>query len=975
LVLVAMLLFSSLVGWLALQDFTSSTQLFREAKTAMAKGDWPLAEKLALRLASRPSQNAAGNLLAAEVATKLNRLQDAIEYYAKIPDDGSTESVQAQLATGDLLFSKLSDLSGAERAYRQILNHAPHEVGANYRLAYLLGLEGRSWEAVPHRLGLIRENRHEPIQLIALALAETAVENPHLIDEYKQARLENPAIWRARAWVHIRSEEWNLARPLLEQATKAEPDLLTSQAWLGKALLDGPDAGFLSWNKHLSPAADLHPEIWLARGLWAMNKSQPRAAVRCFWESVRLNPESTPANFHLGTVLAALGESKLANVFRHRARLLGDFTIVAKSFQMKNSADNAKSAARLADELELPWEAWGWLQILNQLAPGQREVVQKLETLRNQLDRLPGDLLTRSQSAVNPAHKIDLGSYPLPDWGTPGGLAKTQQSQDAANGCKVVFADQAAAAGVEFQFRNGSLPGSLGDFMYEMSGGGVGVLDFNNDGWPDLYLTQGSDWPRRPDQNEFLDKLYRNLGNGRFEEVSAQAQIFENEFSQGPAVGDFDQDGFPDLYVSNIGPNRMFHNNGDGTFTEITPQTGTAGDRWTISSAVADFNGDSLPDLYTVNYLSGEGLFDRPCGVKAGTNRSGCSPHEYLAAQDQLFLNLGDGRFQEQTAESGIVVPNGKGMGIIAADFNGSGKLSLFVGNDAVPNFFFVNETELPGAPIRFKEQAYGCGLAVDADGRAQACMGIAAGDANGDGLVDLFVTNFRAESNTLYLNQSHLAFIDDTRRSGLREPSFDLLGFGTQFLDGELDGRPDLVVANGHIANFSSTGVDYEMRPQYFHNSGDAQFKEVTGEPLGAYFKSKRLGRGLARWDWNRDGKEDFAVSQLAAAAALVTNHTPQTGHFLAVQLRGVKSERDAIGTQVTVTCGALSWTHQLMAGDGYQASNQRQLIFGVGAATQIDKVEVRWLNGDIQQCGPLETDREYLVIEGRPAPVTLVP
>lgn len=983
---VGLLVVLGLAVWAVFTDLTPSARLFREAKLALARGDLPRAENLAQRLARRSGQQGAGNVLAAEVATKLGRPHDAISYFEKVPDDDSPLSIQAFQSAGDLQLHTLFQLSRAEQYYRQILDRKPGELAAHYRMAYVMGLEGRSWEAVPHRLELIRGQRRDPIQLVLLALGDTAEENFHLIEDYVRAAPEDPGSLTARAWMHLRREELDAARRLLERATDANPNLLTAQAWLGRTLIDQPAATFLKWHQSLSAGADQHPEIWFVRGRWAQVNGQPRVAARCFWESVRIDHEHTTANFHLGAVLSTLGETQAAATFRQRAQRLGEFTVAAKTYQSRNIPKNAQTAARLAEELGLLWEAWGWSQVWNQLAPGQPEVLRKIQQLRDQIERIDSEPIRRTAPSVDAAIALDLRSYPLPEWSERTGPVKSSKPPPTRSAADVpltdvTFDDVAEAVGVQFQFRNGSRPESVGDYMYEMSGGGAGVLDFDGDHWPDLYLTQGADWPPRPDQNAYLDHLYRNpgrdrdQGTGRFEETSSAAGIRENGFSQGPAVGDFDQDGFPDLYVSNIGPNRMFHNNGDGTFSEVTSQTGTAGDRWTISSVIVDLNGDGLPDLYNVNYLAGEGLFDRPCGIKAGTNRTGCSPHEYGAAQDQIYLNLGDGRFAERTAESGIVVPNGKGMGVIAADFDGSGKISLFVGNDAVPNFFFVNEATQAGGDPVFKERAYDAGLAVDADGRAQACMGIAAGDANGDGLIDLCVTNFRAESNTLYLNQSQLTFIDDTRATGLREPSFDMLGFGTQFLDGELDGLPDLVVANGHIGNLKSIGIEYEMRPQYFQNLGDAHFVEGRPEVLGPYFQNKWLGRGLARWDWNRDGKEDFVVNHLSTPAALVTNQTRQVGHRLAVQLRGVTSERDAIGTRVTVTCGSQKWTHQLTAGDGYQACNQRQLVFGLGKATTVDRLEIHWLTGQVQVFGPLAVDREYLVIEGRDSPVLLFP
>ncbi|HLQ45712.1 MAG TPA: CRTAC1 family protein, partial [Planctomycetaceae bacterium] len=234
---------------------------------------------------------------------------------------------------------------------------------------------------------------------------------------------------------------------------------------------------------------------------------------------------------------------------------------------------------------------------------------------------------------------------------------------------------------------------------------------------------------------------------------------------------------------------------------------------------------------------------------------------------------------------------------------------------------------------------------------------------------LDLFVTNFQDESNTLYLQQPGNLFVDATRFAGLRDPSYPLVGFGTQFLDGELDGRPDLVVANGHVFDLSYQGRQYHMPPQYFQNLGQARFTELSANTLGEFFQNKYLGRGLARLDWNRDGLEDFAVSNMNAPASLVLNQTSAAGHFLAVQLRGISCDRDAIGTVVRVTVGSRTHTAQLTAGDGYEVSNQRRLVFGLGAAQSVDRIEVRWPHGRVQELGHTAADQELLIREGADA------
>jgi hypothetical protein len=305
---------------------------------------------------------------------------------------------------------------------------------------------------------------------------------------------------------------------------------------------------------------------------------------------------------------------------------------------------------------------------------------------------------------------------------------------------------------------------------------------------------------------------------------------------------------------------------------------------------------------------------------------------------------------------------------LVAGDFDGSGRLNLFVANDQDANFYFVNQTPGPGASSAFVEQGVLSGLAYDGDGKAQACMGVAAGDANGDSRLDLFVTNFYQESNTLYLQDAAGLFTDATAKAGLRSPSYEMLGFGAQFIDGELDGHPDLVLTNGHIDDFSHQGIPYEMPAQYFRGLGSGAFAETPANELGEFFTRKNLGRGLARLDWNRDGKEDFIVSHLSSPAALVTNTSARTGRFLAVQLRGRQSGRDAIGATVTVEAGGRVRKQWLTAGDGYQASNQRQLIFGLGEETQVDRLAIRWPSGAEQEFRDLAAGRELIFIENSP-------
>ena len=579
----------------------------------------------------------------------------------------------------------------------------------------------------------------------------------------------------------------------------------------------------------------------------------------------------------------------------------------------------------------------------------------------------PGAQDQRTVPDANPALALDLSGYPLPGWHTDKADGPPLSLADAGSApASVSFRDDATSTGLQMSWYAGNDPTSFARTMRETLGGGAGILDLDSDGWPDVFLTQGCPWPPGSSPGLYLDRVFRNAGDGRFLDATVNSGIRENQFSHGVAVGDLDCDGFPDLYVTNSGPNSMFRNHGDGTFSDVTVLSGTAGAQWSTSCVMADLNGDTWPDVYVVNYLTGTDVFERICRDAAG-NPGVCQPHDFAAEQDRLYLSTGDGRFEDATSAAGIVAPDGKGLGVVAADFGHSGRLSLFIANDTVANHFYRNVAARPGDRPLFDEVAFAAGVAVNSLGLPEACMGIAAGDADGDQRIDLFVTNFYQESNTLYLSQPDGSFLDRTSTSGLREPSLPMLGFGTQFLDGELDGRPDLVVTNGHVHAVREDDVPFPMPPQYFQNTGGGRFREVEAGVLGPFFAENSLGRGLSLIDWNRDGLEDVVISHLDRPVALLTNTTTAHGNFLAVQVHAVSTARDAIGTSVRVTAGDHTVYRQLTVGDGYLASNERQLIFGLGEHDRMDRLEVHWPSG-LQQTFPHPPlNATIMLIEGR--------
>lgn len=903
-------------------------------------------------------------MLAGELAHRQRRQEEALAYYQRVPRDAGQAWLAAKTAAGELYVQR-GQIADAERCLREVLRDDPDDLAAHRRLAELLILQGRRWESAPRLFELIRGRNYTVRELALLANLEFLQGVSPELKRALEAVPDDPRPLLGLARLALYEQELEDAERLARRILAHYPDHREAAITLGKCLVESaPEQEFLAWRSDLPVGAEAHPDYWAILGRWAQRWGEGDAAIRCYWEAVRRNPNHQRANYQLSQLLIAEGRGDAAQPFLRRARLLDRYAVAAHPSHFggrgPRELEMLLEAGKLAEMLGRPWEAWAWYnaaRLLYHDGPARAEC-----------DRIARGLTPTTPqvlASANPAFPIDLSSYPVPD--QIENLSPRRGSAAKVTGrVDVEFADQAEMAGIEFSYFSGGRL-ETGIPIHRSLGGGVGVIDFDLDGWPDIHLAQGGEWPERPGQQNHLDRLFRNAGGRCFEGVTAAAGVGEEGFSHGVAVGDFNADGFPDLSIANVGSNRLYRNNGDGTFADVTVGARMTGSRWTTSVVLADLNGDALPDVYEVGYIAGQRVYSDLCFDPEHQVSHSCEPKRYAAEDDCLWVNLGDGTFRNASSETGILVPDGRGLGILAANVQDSGKLDLFVANDMTANFFFVNRTEGGGVP-RFDEEGYSRGLALDFDGRAQACMGIAAADADGNGLLDLFVTNFYRESDTLYLQQEQGIFVDSSVQCGLREPSLWTLGFGTQFIDAELDGWPDLVVGNGHVDDYRHEEIPFRMRPQYYSNRGGGRFMEVMGPSLGDYFERECLGRGLARIDWNRDGREDFVVSHLDRPVALVTNLTPNAGNFLAIELRGTTSPRDAIGTVVRVMADDRTWTGQLTAGDGYLASNHRRLVFGLGDRAAPVTVRVRWPSGREQTFTDIPVNAEILLVEGRP-------
>ena len=918
--------------------------------------------------------------LGALAAVQLKKFDDALRLVEIAIDRGATRDVefdQLWSFKGIVLFS-MNRPSDAEAAYREALRINPENRAARNRLAFLLMLCGHGWETFPWRVDAIRHNVIRREDLVVLASHQEFLPISEMLERFQTSRSDDLITLLGLARLAMEQGERERAKELLRGVVARRNDHVAWAA-LGELLLEEEDGeeALSAWHRSLPDACESYPGIWIVRGMWAQRRADWAGAARCFGEAVRRDPTDRIAVTRFVACLAAAGERTQAAPLSAYVQDLEELVSRATAMrQVMGTPESIERLALLCERLGRYWEADGWARWLLRAEPPTAEQLKVADpeariaadraarvTLRKLRHRIAEKLepeLPQVDPALDPSRRVDIRRLPMPNFSRLPSADRKHLAADLER--TPSFTDVSAAAGIDFQYLNTDDASTPGRRIFESTGGGVAVLDYDQDGYPDIYFTQSCPWPVRADETRYRDRLYRNRGDGRFEEVTARAGLGDTRYSQGVSAGDFDNDGWPDLLVANIGGNRLYHNNGDGTFSDVTVAAGVVFDAWTTSCMICDVDGDGNPDLYDVNYLQGEKAFQLIC--KRGGIAGICSPHEFESAQDQLWRSRGDGSFENIARRAGIVSDRGKGLGIVAGDLTGTGEVAIFIANDTTPNSLFVRQaaTERRGM---FRDEAVLRGVAYDREGNSQGCMGVGADDADGDGRIDLFVTNFYRESNAFYRQLEGGMFLEESDRWRLRSPSLLVLGFGTQFLDAELDGLPDLIVANGHIDDYGGQ-EPLEMQPQYYRNVG-GRFAEWPADRLGPFFTRKYLGRGLALIDYNRDGREDFVVSHIGAKAALVENRSANPGHFLAVDLVATRSARDGFATRVTVEAGRFRRVRQLVAGSGYQASNERQLVFGLGKHERIDRLTVRWPSGKEEVYEGLAVDRRVKLVELR--------
>jgi tetratricopeptide (TPR) repeat protein len=787
-------------------------------------------------------------------------------------------------------------------------------------------------------------------------------------------------------------------RSRLDEAGRLAPD--DDRVWLGKAHLAIRIARFAdadSWLRRCLQERPKDPVVWRARLEWAMATDRLTEAVESLRHlpADRLAPEQQLAT--RAWMAARLGDTRAEQdaLTRWVARVPGELnafgrliTLMARSgsprevaelrhrkARLDRASDDYRGAladriptggfaelGRLAEELGRWFEARGWWTLALRQSGGTEEPGAAL----GRIDQIERGLAASDQAAIGsrPVTLADALSDLLPHNISEGAVAQS-------HAVLPIFRDDAETSGLRFIYENDPTPLSR---LPESMGGGVGLIDYDGDGWLDVYAVQGGKLPNDPNPPPVPqgDRLFRNRGDGKFEDVTASAGLlaFPGGYGHGVTVADYDNDGHPDLLVTRWRSYALYRNRGDGTFEDRTTEAGLGGNRdWPASAAFADLDGDGDLDLYVCHYADWDAQHSPLCPHPNDPHRyTYCGPRTFAAMPDHVFRN-DTGRFVDVSESAGIRAADrdGRGLGVVAAHLDDDDRIDLFVANDMSANFLFRNR-----GGFRFEETAAESGVATSTSGGYLAGMGVACGDLDGDGRLDLAVTNFYGESTTFYRNLGDGQFADRTAAVGLAAPSRYLLGFGAAFLDADDDGRLDLATANGHVNDLRPL-LPYAMPAQLLLGEASGRLVDVS-QRVGPPWQVPRLGRGLACGDMDNDGRLDLLIVSERTPLAYFHNEGP-SGHSITLQLEGAppRSNRDAVGARLTLVAGGRRQVAERIGGSSYLSANDHRLHFGLGDSSHVESIEVRWPSGRVDRYTDLAADRGYRLREGATTPKAL--
>ena len=887
----------------------------------------------------------------ANIQASQGKLADAVDLLSGIPEDHPEAGLPAIGQSADWQMA-LERYEAAEQGYRKILNAVPAASNAHRQLAYLYNRQGRRHEAATHirelcKLGNIKQDELHALMVIGHAIFNDPNEpapndRPYFpIGPAAQARVFYTA---GRFQKAVETLDDEVQRPDVKPSVLAFYGLLASEAQ--------DDARFKWWKSAVNESTQNYAEFWAALGADLLGKQEFEPAIRALAEAIDRDPTDANSMRRINQALTAIGENALAEKWMDRYVRQREVTLASNKIGESQTPplDLYETVCTGLEALDRPLEAVTWRLFQSLQERKSQDALQSLDRVRKKIIASETSFPSQQQRLCG----LELETYALPklDFSSQGSPTLPKQAASTFVATKAVFEDVAESVGLSHTYQVAAEEQPFRFALFQSLGGGAAALDYNRDGWVDVFLAQGGVAPKNGEAKE-SNLLYSNQ-DGRFSDVTMVSQLVDRRYSIGVTSGDWNQDGFPDLVVNDIGRKLLLINNGDGTFARTEFDVDPKLEILASSVAMGDVTGDQLPDLVALHYVKDASMLDRP-EVGDDGNILTVSPASFVPGVDQITVNGGDGSMKPVLV-SDTEKAKSTGLGVVIANWDSKPGNDIFVGNDIRPNHLWVRgdgNTWTDVAPIR--------GCAYGHGGTSTASMGIAVADFDRNGFQDIHITNFYQESASLFMNREG-NFQDRCVQFGIQRDSSSVLGFGCQAIDYDNDSLPDLAVTNGNIEK--APGEPLEQSPQLFANTGK-KFALTPVRDSSNYWQGKYLGRGMMRFDFDQDGKEDLLVTHLGKPTALIANRTPNQNHYLTIQLVGVTNERDAVGTKITITAGDLTRSAWLVGGDGYLCRNEATIHFGLGSKTTIDELVVTWPSGTTQAFHDLDTDARVMIVE----------
>ncbi|MFK8113495.1 MAG: FG-GAP-like repeat-containing protein [Rubripirellula sp.] len=890
-----------------------------------------------------------------------------------LPPDRVDQTIQAFIDVGELYNAiELLQASLVEHPIRH--HHRRILVG-------LLGEAQRTDLVQPHFERLIRDRQFDVALLVGMTDTSTRRFAANTVQEMLKRNPDDQRIRLGEAQRQLDDRDMKAAQTTLREVLQRHPGFAPAHALLGQALVsDGLHEQIPQWAEQTSADADQQKDHWLTLGDWADRQNQPIEAARSYWEATRCDANSAKAWSRLSKSLRCLRSSpptetnesssaenaeppwKLAvsdgvlNDIQQRVEELLELRKLLEQFagSEETSQNVAVMIANTLHRLGRNWEAEAWSAIATtlpndtakNLTVSREKIVAALKRNRQWMDRQDRPSLT-----------IELSRLPIPSTASvstpsPDAPRMPLPASDATEHLRLADETESRGLLVPHSFRSSDTP-----LLIDSMGAGGGTLDFDLDGAADVLIAAAGGSMQKRDSASNV--LLRNL-SGHFTDVTSHAGVGDPGFGQGIAVGDFDSDGFPDVFVANLGQNRLHRNNGDGTFADASDLLPEDFNQWTTCGAFVDLDQDGRLDLIAVNYCDTASPIDQPC-LNADKDAVACHPAQFPAHADRIFRGTSDGKFVDAAASWLAELPKGRGLGILAGTLDGQG-VGVLIANDMSANHYYSRSE----SDDRLHESAAVRGVAVDGRTLAQASMGIASGDFDGDGDLDVFVTGFAKEYNIFYRQDSPGFWTDDTARQGLVEAALQTVGFGTEATDLDDDGIDELVVTNGHIGDFGPDSPPHAQHFQVFRRGTSGTYQQVDVASWCDYLGTPHVGRALWTLDADGDLRSDLIVTHENEPPRLLVNRSSSQNHRIALRLVGTRCARDGTGAVVRFQANGRSRVLWSLSGDGYMCSNERILRAGLGNEQQVQQLSVTWPDGTTDQIGNLAANREYVIIQG---------